>query len=351
MKLRCVPPPCGCPVAADRVAQSSHTLSGREPALPRRLWRPALVLAFTGLLPLSSFAARHGRSGASDDGVKLSALTCSQSTLSGAVSDSCSVTLSAAANNRGATVSLSSNEASVQVPASVVVPDGATTASFTATAAAVTSSQSVTLTASEGGTSETFLLDLKAAAAAGLTVNATKVSFGSVAENTTATQTVTLTSSGGAALTIQSATVSGKGFSATGLSLPLTLNPKQSATLDLQFDPTAAGAATGSVSISSNADSAVTISLSGTGESSASSYAVDLSWEAPDSSTDPVAGYNVYRASGSGSYQKLNSSVNAPTSFTDSTAQSGTTYNYKVTSVDGSGAESTASNIYTASIP
>jgi hypothetical protein len=221
-------------------------------------------------------------------------------------------------------------------------------------ASAVTSNQSVILTASEGGTSATFVLTLSAGAAStpGLKVSATQVAFGGVTDNSTATQPVTLTSTGNAALTISAVTVTGQGFSQTGLSFPATLNPSQSATLDLQFDPTTAGTATGTVTIISNASngSAVTIGLTGTGQAS-SSYAVDLNWQAPASSSDAVTGYNIYRATGSGSYQLLNTSVNQPTSYSDATVQSGTTYNYEVTSVDGSGVESARSSVYTASIP
>jgi Cep192 domain 4 len=356
MMLFFVSPPCGRDADGCVPAATSSTRAmAMQPdaASFRRLGRVALVVVLAGLLPLSSFAARYRHGGGSQSGVQLSALTCSKSALSGAGSVSCTVTLSGVAGNRGTTVSLSSNSTAVAVPSSVVVPRGATTASFTASASAATSSQSVILTASEGGTSKTFVLTLSGAGAASLTVSASQVPFGNVALNSTATQPVTLTSSGTAALTIQSVTVAGKGFSETGLSVPVTLNPKQSATLDLQFDPTAAGAASGTVTIGSNASngSAVTIGLSGNGDSSASSYAVDLSWDAPASSTDAVAGYNIYRATGSGSYQMLNKSANQPTTYTDTTAQSGTTYNYKVTSVDASGVESPASNIYTATIP
>jgi fibronectin type 3 domain-containing protein len=78
---------------------------------------------------------------------------------------------------------------------------------------------------------------------------------------------------------------------------------------------------------------------------------VQLAWDAPASSTDAVVSYNVYRAASGGSYQKLNTSANAPTSYTDTTVTDGTTYNYEVTSVDASGVESTPSNVYTAAIP
>jgi len=91
------------------------------------------------------------------------------------------------------------------------------------------------------------------------------------------------------------------------------------------------------------------ISLSGTGVASAS-YQVELSWDAPASSSDPVTGYHIYRATGTGSYGLVNS-INATTAWTDSTVQAGITYNYEVKSVDASGVESSPSNVYTAVIP
>jgi len=76
---------------------------------------------------------------------------------------------------------------------------------------------------------------------------------------------------------------------------------------------------------------------------------VALSW---DASTSQVIGYNVYRRVGSsGSYTKLNSSVNATTSYTDTSVQSGQTYDYVTTAVDSSNLESAYSNQATAAIP
>jgi fibronectin type 3 domain-containing protein len=106
------------------------------------------------------------------------------------------------------------------------------------------------------------------------------------------------------------------------------------------------------VTITSNAASGgtATIALTGTGVA-VTTYEVQLSWTAPASSADPVVSYNVYRSTGGGSYQKVNAAVNTPTTYTDTTVQSGATYNYQVTSVDASGVESAPSNVYTAAIP
>ena len=64
-----------------------------------------------------------------------------------------------------------------------------------------------------------------------------------------------------------------------------------------------------------------------------------------------MAGYHVYRASGSGSYLLLNFRRERSDDLSDTTVQSGTTYTYEVTSVDASGVESVPSNVYTAVIP
>jgi hypothetical protein len=252
-------------------------------------------------------------------------------------------------------VMLVSSSAMVTLPASVVIPAGATSAAFAATAVAVTAAQAATITASNGASSQAVSLQLNPAVdpgSAALTLGSTSVAFGNVNLNTPATQTVQITSSGTAALTISAASVTGTGFTLAAVATPLTLAPGQSAALELQFNPAAAGAQAGVLTISSNAASGgtSTIALSGTGMAS-SSYAVQLSWIAPANSDDAVAGYNVYRAANGGAYQKVNSSVNQPTTYTDTTVQTGTAYTYEVVSVDGAGAESAASNVYAAAIP
>jgi hypothetical protein len=171
------------------------------------------------------------------------------------------------------------------------------------------------------------------AGTAGLTVNSSSVSFGNVAVGTPSTQSLTMTSSGTGAVTVSGVSISG-----------------QTATLSLQFEPTATGAATGKLTITSNASSNSTavVALSGTGVP----LAVGLNWSAPPSSSDAVAGYNIYRAPGnSSSFTKLNSSVNSPDSYMDSTVAAGATYEYYVTTVDSSGAESTPSNTATVAVP
>jgi fibronectin type 3 domain-containing protein len=118
----------------------------------------------------------------------------------------------------------------------------------------------------------------------------------------------------------------------------------------VQFDPAVTGPASGQLTINSNSSTGgtATVGLSGTGEP----HEVDLSWNAPASSPDPVAGYNVYRSGdGGNTYQLVNAFVDTGTTYADTTVQGGLTYDYYVTSVDASGFESTPSNTISVIIP
>ena len=99
-----------------------------------------------------------------------------------------------------------------------------------------------------------------------LTPNPSSLAFGNVQVGNTSSLAETLTNSGGTSLTISAASASGTGFSLSGLSLPLTLNAGQSTSFNVTFAPSAAGSASGNVTITSNgSDSTLTIGLSGTG--------------------------------------------------------------------------------------
>ena len=285
----------------------------------------------------------------------LGALSCTNASMTGSGSDNCTVTLAVAAGSAGLSVSLASSNAAVAVPATVVVPANATSAGFTATVSSVTTAQAVTLTASAGSVSKTFALQLNAAAAGSqLTISPASLAFGDVTVNTSSTLPVTLTSSGMVAVTVNSGTLTGSGYTMSGATFPVTLNPGLAVTLEVQFDPTAAGAAAGQLSIQSNAstNATVVVSLTGTGENASGAHHVDLSWDAPSSSAVPIVGYNIYRSiGGTSAYQLVNSSVDTQTTYVDGAVQSGSTYDYIVESVDSSGAESVPSNQATATIP
>jgi Abnormal spindle-like microcephaly-assoc'd, ASPM-SPD-2-Hydin len=352
-------------VNAGAIAGSGFTVSGAtfpltlNPGQTAALsvqFDPTVAGAATGALTLTSNSSTGSSvvvslSGTGTGVPVISGLTCASGSMTSAGTDNCTVTLSSPAQSGGFLVMLGSSSSAVTVPSAATVASGSSSSVFAATVTAVSSAQSVTLTAYTNGVSVSYALQLGAASQA-LSVNTTAISFGDVNLNSPSTQSVTLTSTGTASVTISAATVAGTGFSLAGAALPITLAPNQTATLSVQFDPTAAGAATGSLTIAStsSANPTVAVSLTGTGESTA--YEVNLSWNAPSSSTDPVAGYNVYRApSGSTSYQQINTSMLTQTEYTDTSVQDGQTYDYIVESVDDSGATSAPSNMASLTIP
>lgn len=179
-----------------------------------------------------------------------------------------------------------------------------------------------------------------------LTENPTSLSFGNVDLGNPSTQPFTITASGGA-VTISSATSTNSQFTISGISLPFTLNASQSAQAYVTFSPTKSGAASGRVTLTSNASNTQeTESVSGTGVQPA--YSVNLSWSA---STSAVAGYNVYRGTTAGSYSKINTSLDSSVTYTDNTVASGVTYYYAATAVTPSGQESSYSAPVQVSVP
>jgi hypothetical protein len=279
----------------------------------------------------------------------LSALSCSSVALVGAAADACKVTLTMAAPAGGLTVSLSSDSWAVVVPSAITVPANATSASFTAIVAAVATAKAVTVTAKAGSISKSISLTLEADEC-GLKINETSIAFGDVAVGATSTQDIVLTSIGLLPVTISSATLTGSGFTLPGTTFPVTLNPGQAMTVNIEFTPKAAGAVTGQLSIVSNSSAGATtvIQLEGTG----TLYEVKLAWEAPASSSVPVAGYDVLRAqSGSSSYALLNSTPQTATTYVDSTVKAGITYDYVIESVSSSGAASPPSSAIAVTIP
>jgi hypothetical protein len=96
-----------------------------------------------------------------------------------------------------------------------------------------------------------------------LTTPTTSLAFGNVTVGTPGTKTVTLTDSGTASVTISSVTATGTGFSASASST--SVNPNKTVTVTVTFNPSKAGAVSGTLSVSSNAtNSVVQIPLSAT---------------------------------------------------------------------------------------
>ena len=78
-------------------------------------------------------------------------------------------------------------------------------------------------------------------------------------------------------------------------------------------------------------------------------HVVDLNWNA--STSNDVAGYNIYRSPDGTNWQKINASLVASTSYSDSTVANGSTYYYAATAVDTSGGESSKTSQVEVVIP
>ncbi|MGA8440679.1 MAG: choice-of-anchor D domain-containing protein [Candidatus Sulfotelmatobacter sp.] len=103
-----------------------------------------------------------------------------------------------------------------------------------------------------------------------LTAAPTALSFTGVQVGKSQALKETVQNTGGLNATISQGTVSGTGFSISGLSTPITLTPGQSTTFSVTFAPQSASSSTGSVAIASNASNpSLVISLSGSATGSA----------------------------------------------------------------------------------
>ena len=179
-----------------------------------------------------------------------------------------------------------------------------------------------------------------------LKVSETSLSFGDVLVSGSEAKDVQITNSGNANVAITGVTVSGSGFSVSGGS-NVTLAPNQSETVTVNFNPKSKGTLSGALTVSSNAPS-VKIELGGTGIQGGN-HSVGLTWTA---STSATIGYFIYRRAGmTGSFSRLDSSVDPFTSFTDNNVIDGATYFYVVTAVAAGETESQFSAEVSVTIP
>jgi len=230
---------------------------------------------------------------------------------------------------------------------------GAIAASYTTPATATSDSGSqfiVVVTNSAGNiTSSAATLTVNEVPPGQLTPSELSLNFNNVNIGSNSVLGVTFTNSGNSNITISNVSISGPGFTASGVPVGLIVPSGQTPTLNVTFAPAGAGSVTGSVTVTSNAsNSPALITVSGVGVQPIS-HSVTLNWIA---STSTVTGYVVYRATVSGGpYTRLNSSQDTTTQYQDSGVQSGQTYYYVVTAVDSSNVESTYSIQVSATIP
>ena len=187
-----------------------------------------------------------------------------------------------------------------------------------------------------------------------VSVSPPAINFGNVTVGNKGTQTSTLAVSGTGSTTISQISVTPSAFTIAGPALPLTLATGQNAIFNVVFTPTSTGTTSGNIAIVSSAlISPVNQTVSGNGVNG--THSVTLTWNA--SSSQNVAGYNVYRiASSSPSapnppYSKLNTSLISGLTYSDSSVLAGTSYYYYATAVDASNNESSPSNTAQAVVP
>lgn len=179
-------------------------------------------------------------------------------------------------------------------------------------------------------------------------MNTSSLDFGDVAVGATATQGITLSNTGTSSLILTQNSVSGLGFTTSGIGSGVNLAPGQYVILSVNFNPSGTGKSGGLVSLLSNSSSLpVNLPISGNGVVAA--HWVTFDWAASKSS---VIGYNVYlRSASDDSWTRLNSSPVPVTSYTDWDVQSGKIYLFAVKSVSPTNDESALSNATSATIP
>ena len=102
-----------------------------------------------------------------------------------------------------------------------------------------------------------------------ISVSPASATFGNVITGTSSTQTIAVQNPGSDTLNISQASLSGIGYTLSGIGVPLSIPPGGSSSFSIRFAPTSAGTFSGSLALVSNAASSpTTIVLSGSGVAS-----------------------------------------------------------------------------------
>jgi hypothetical protein len=138
--------------------------------------------------------------------------------------------------------------------------------SFKSSTAGAISGTLTAMTSRGNGSTKVKLNGNAGRTASQLSLSTSSLKYGNVLVHGSSTQAVTLKNSGTSDVNISQLNVSGAGFSVSGVAVPFALPAGQSTALEATFAPAAAGAATGSVTISSDAQTtSSSVALSGTG--------------------------------------------------------------------------------------
>src|SRR5580700_6347378 len=253
------------------------TLSAGQSATFDAVFTPTAAGAATGSLTINSNASNSTLSiPHSGTGVAPGELGSNPSSFAfGNIQDGTSKSLSGTlTNSGGTTITISAASASgtgfslsgLSLPVTLTAGQSTSFSVLFSPTTAGAASGSVSITSTASNPNLSIPLSGTGVTQGTLTANPTSLAFGNVQDGSSATLSETLTNTGGSSLTISAASASGTGFSLSGLSLPVTLTAGQSTSFSVKFAPTAAGAATGSVTITSNGSNpSLSIALSGTG--------------------------------------------------------------------------------------
>jgi len=112
-----------------------------------------------------------------------------------------------------------------------------------------TSTGTVTLADASTTSSTSFSVSGTATSAGKLSVAPSTISFGTVGVGQNQKVSASVTNTGGSDVTITQASISGNGFSLSGLTLPITLHPSSSVPFTVVFAPASGGPVNGSISL------------------------------------------------------------------------------------------------------
>jgi Abnormal spindle-like microcephaly-assoc'd, ASPM-SPD-2-Hydin/Protein of unknown function (DUF1573) len=215
-------------------------------------------------IPLSGTGVAPGAPGANPSSLAFGSVTLgSKQALSETVTNTggSSVTISQVGiSGTGFTVS------GITAPVTLMAGQSATfSVTFTPQSAA-NASGSLTITSNTPSPNLTIPLSGTGVAPGALGSSPSSLAFGSVTVGSNRSASGTVTNTGGSSVIISQVGISGAGFTASGITAPVTLTAGQSATFTVTFVPASAGSVSGNLTVTSNAPNpTLTIPLSGTG--------------------------------------------------------------------------------------
>jgi hypothetical protein len=220
---------------------------------------PTLVVGLSGIGVLSPGTLSPNPSGLSFGNVQVGSTQALSVTLTNSGGSSVTVSQANLSNSRF-------NVSGLSLPLTLNVGQSAAISILFSPQSAGSVTGNLTIVSNASNSSLNIPLSGTGVTPAVLSANPTSLSFGSVAIGSSQTLSETLTNSGGSALVISQITSNGPGFSFSGVTPPITLNPGQNFTFNAKFAPTTAGSSTGTISITSNASNpSLSLALNGSG--------------------------------------------------------------------------------------